>query len=358
MPAVAFRTIPNDYAVIDQLAARDELTVRIAYNLFTQRPKQELEDFEQWSKLVKPGQGTDFYRMNGAGEMLVFSAADFEDFLEPRPELPASMDEDLTKVVRLLARNRWPFRMHATYNESITRALNVFESVNREIPLAGLHWFIDHAETIDARNIDRIKALGGGIAIQHRMAYQGEYFVERYGAAKAANSPPVRQMLAAGVPVGAGTDATRVASYNPWVSLYWLVAGRTVGGLQLYDERKQAGSDDGAAPLDRRQCLVLLGGWQEGTLGRGSARGCRRAIGGLLPGAGRSHQGHHFHSDRCGRTGRPWRWTVRLARTTAAVGFARLVTGACLWRLRCQRLGSGCERRRGISAQAHRPRLH
>ena len=248
-----FQNYPNDYAVIDQLAARDELTVRIAYNLFTQRPKQELEDFEQWSKLVKPGQGTDFYRMNGAGEMLVFSAADFEDFLEPRPEQPASMDEDLTKVVRLLARNRWPFRMHATYNESITRALNVFESVNREIPLAGLHWFIDHAETIDARNIDRIKALGGGIAIQHRMAYQGEYFVERYGAAKAGNSPPVRQMLAAGVPVGAGTDATRVASYNPWVSLYWLVAGRTVGGLQLYDQRSK---------LDRTTALRL---WTEGS---------------------------------------------------------------------------------------------
>lgn len=38
--------------------------------------------------MLKPGQGTDFYRANGAGEMLVFSAADFEDFLQPRPDLP------------------------------------------------------------------------------------------------------------------------------------------------------------------------------------------------------------------------------------------------------------------------------
>src|SRR4029077_17085815 len=29
------------------------------------------------------------------------------------------------------------------------------------------------------------------------------------------------------------TDATRVASYNPWISLYWMVTGRTVGGMQL-----------------------------------------------------------------------------------------------------------------------------
>jgi predicted amidohydrolase YtcJ len=244
---------PDDYAAIDQLAARDQLTVRVAYNLFTQRPTQELQDFDNWSQLVAPGKGTDLYRMNGAGEMLVYAAADFEDFLQSRPELPATMEHDLAKVVRLLARNRWPFRLHATYNESITRMLDVFENVNREIPFDGLHWFIDHAETIDSRNIDRIRALGGGIAIQHRMAYQGEYFTERYGAAKAASSPPVRQMLAAGVPVGAGTDATRVASYNPWVSLYWLTAGRTVGGLQLYDERNK---------LDRTTALRL---WTEGS---------------------------------------------------------------------------------------------
>ena len=34
--------------------------------------------------------------MNGAGEMLVFSAADFEDFLEPRPDLPPVMEAELT----------------------------------------------------------------------------------------------------------------------------------------------------------------------------------------------------------------------------------------------------------------------
>src|SRR5262249_51204526 len=79
-------------------------------------------------------------------------------------------------VVTLLARNKWPFRLHATYDQSITRALDVYEAVNRDVPLNGLHWFIDHAETISKRSIERIAALGGGIAIQHRMAYQGEYF--------------------------------------------------------------------------------------------------------------------------------------------------------------------------------------
>ncbi|CAH1678498.1 Amidohydro_3 domain-containing protein [Hyphomicrobiales bacterium] len=229
-----FQNYPDDYAIIEELHREGLLTVRIAYNLFTQKPKEELRDFESWAKQVRPGQGDDLYRHNGAGEMLVYSAADFEDFQMPRPEMPPNMEADLEPVVRLLAENRWPWRLHATYDETISRALDVFEKVDRDIPLRGLNWFFDHAETISDRNIERIARLGGGIAVQHRMAYQGEYFVERYGHRSAERTPPIRRMLDMGVPVGAGTDATRVASYNPWVSLHWLVTGRTVGGLSLY----------------------------------------------------------------------------------------------------------------------------
>lgn len=229
-----FQNYPDDYKVIEELARRGELTLRLAYNLFTQRPKEELDDFKRWLTMTEPGKGDDFFRMNGAGEMLVFSGADFEDFLEPRPNLPPSMENELKAVVRLLVEHRWPFRLHATYDESITRFLNIFEEINREVPFQGLRWFFDHAETISDRNIERVKALGGGIAIQDRMAYQGEHFLERYGAEAARRSPPIARMLAMGVHVGAGTDATRVSSFNPWVSLYWLVTGKTVGKTQLY----------------------------------------------------------------------------------------------------------------------------
>lgn len=231
-----YQNYPDDYQVIEQLAKDKQLTVRIAYNLFTQKPKEELADFQNWSKIVKPGQGDDFLRHNGAGEMLVFSAADFEDFLEPRPDLPGTMEAELEPVVRHLVEQRWPFRLHATYDESISRMLDVFEKVDRDIPFNGLPWFFDHAETISPRNIERVRALGGGIAIQHRMAFQGEYFVDRYGAKAAEATPPIQRMLAEGVSVGAGTDATRVASYNPWTSLYWMVSGKTVGGLELYPQ--------------------------------------------------------------------------------------------------------------------------
>ncbi|KGO88649.1 amidohydrolase [Flavobacterium rivuli WB 3.3-2 = DSM 21788] len=233
-----FQNFPDDYRVVNELNEKKQLTVRIAYNLFTQKPKHEFEDFSDWIDTVKLYQGDDMYRHNGAGEMLVFSAADFEDFLQPRPDLPENMEADLEKVVRLLVANRWPFRLHATYNESITRFLNVFEKVNRDIPFDGLPWIFDHAETIDERNIERTKNLGGGIAIQSRMAYQGEYFTDRYGAKAAESTPPIKTMLEMEVPVGGGSDATRVSSYNPWVSMYWLTVGKTVGGLQLYNKSR------------------------------------------------------------------------------------------------------------------------
>jgi predicted amidohydrolase YtcJ len=150
--------------------------------------------------------------------------------------------------------------MHATYDETISRALDVFERVNQEMPLEGLNWFFDHAETISDQSIDRIAALGGGIAVQHRMAYQGEYFVERYGHGAAEATPPVSKMLAKGVKVSAGTDATRVASYNPWVSLSWLVTGRT----------------NGVAHVDRKRNVVLERRRQEGPHPGWPARRYRR----------------------------------------------------------------------------------
>jgi len=109
-----FQNYPDDYRVIEHLVEQDQLTLRVAYNLFTQRPKQEYDDFAGWARIVSPGQGNDLYKMNGAGEMLVFSAADFEDFLEPRPDLQPVLEAELKNVIRLLVANRWPFRLHAT----------------------------------------------------------------------------------------------------------------------------------------------------------------------------------------------------------------------------------------------------
>lgn len=77
--------------------------------------------------------------------------------------------------------------------------------------------FTDHAETTPDKNIERIKRLGGGIAIQLRMAFQGKYFADRYAETQMKRTPAFKKMPELCVPVGAGTNAIRVASYNPFV---------------------------------------------------------------------------------------------------------------------------------------------
>ena len=230
---------PQDYKVIQHVHEQGWSTVRIAYNLFAQTAGKEYQDFANWIDMIAPGAGDSFLQMNGAGENIVWTACDFENFQEPQPELGSNMEMELETVMRLLVEKRWPFRIHATYDESINHFLNVFERVNRDIPFNGIRWFFDHAETVSQRNIERTAKLGGGFAIQDRMAFQGEYFIQRYGQNAADATPPIRKMLAMGIPVGAGTDATRVSSFNPWISLYWLASGKTVGGTALSSEKNR-----------------------------------------------------------------------------------------------------------------------
>lgn len=274
-----WQNYPEDYAVVRDLAAAGQLTLRIAYSLFAQKPGAELADYTRWIGMARPGEGDAMLRLAGAGENLVASAADFENFLQPRPELRPVMEAELEGVVRALVAARWPFRIHATYDETIERFLGVFERVDRDLPFGGLRWFFDHAETLSPRNMDRIRALGGGVAIQHRMAFQGESFVRRYGREAARACPPVKRMLAAGLPVGAGTDGTRVASYHPWTCLAWLTTGRTVGGTEITAPE---------ARLDREEALRLFtegSAWFSGDAG---AKG-RLAVGQLADLAVLSH---------------------------------------------------------------------
>jgi predicted amidohydrolase YtcJ len=228
---------PDDYQALAKLATLPGFPIRVSNLLFAQQPGTEREFYEKLSVEEKRNVNRAASRLNGyvfdgAGEVLVWTSADFEDFMAPRPELKPEMERELAEVTRFVAEKQWPIRQHATYDQSVSRILDVFEPIFKETGYQA-RWGIDHAETISPRNIVRIKAMGGGIAIQDRMAFAGEYFAERYGAEAAAHAPPIRQMLDAGLNVGAGTDATRVASYNPWISLYWMVTGRTVGGTQL-----------------------------------------------------------------------------------------------------------------------------
>ncbi|MEM1045272.1 MAG: amidohydrolase [Pseudomonadota bacterium] len=232
--AGGFLNYPDDYGVIAELNRRGEQTVRIGYQLFAQRPLFELDDFKRWNDIVKPDQGDDYLKCVGAGEMLVASAYDFEDFSYPRPELPRRMEGDLRPVLEFLFENRWPIRFHCTYEESAHRLLKVVEDVGRDKGLDDLNWIFDHGETASEATMEWVARLGGGISYQNRIAFQANAYKERYGAAAFRDVMPVRKMMASGAPLAAGTDATRVSSYNPWLAIHWAVSGRGRGGEMIW----------------------------------------------------------------------------------------------------------------------------
>jgi predicted amidohydrolase YtcJ len=240
---------PDNYAAIAKLAADGQMTLRIGYTLFAQAPGKELANYTAWSKLVKYGQGNDYYRMIGTGEYILYAAGDVANFAKDYPVPPPGvMEKNFSAVVNFIVGQGWPFRQHTSFDASASRVLDVLEQVNREKPLKGLRWGLDHCETLQPKTLERLAALGGSIDIQNRMSLDGEAFLKKYGAQAAADAPPIARIRELGIPLACGTDANRATSYNPWIGLHWLVTGKTLGGAKLQGDKNL---------LDRTEALRL-----------------------------------------------------------------------------------------------------
>ena len=170
----------------------------------------------------------------GAGELLSVDVHDHENFDRPAVIIPPEkMREMVQRDVSKLVQRRIPFREHITYDENITPFLDALEKLNERMPLDGLRWSIEHAETISPANIERVKALGGGIALDTKMALHGDSFIKTHGRDKALMTPRLRQLVDSGVPLAMTTDAFRAASFNPWLGISWMVSGRSVSGTEV-----------------------------------------------------------------------------------------------------------------------------
>ena len=174
------------------------------------------------------------HEYEGSGEMMRLVLHDHENFDRPavivnKDSMRLYIEEDVTKLVK----RRIPFRMHISYNENITPFLNALENVNEKTPLDGLRWSIEHAETITPENIARVKKLGGGIALDGKMALHGDGFIKTYSREKALQTPRLRLLVESGIPLAMTTDAFRASSYNPWTSISWMITGKSVSGSEI-----------------------------------------------------------------------------------------------------------------------------
>ena len=123
--------------------------------------------------------------------------------------------------------------VHWGNDRSVGRLLTLYERIDQETPIAPLRWSIAHLNDASPATLQRMKALGIGWAVQDALYFEGARFVQQRGVEAARRTPPLRSAQASGVHIGAGTDAHRVASYNPFTSLQWFLDGKTVAGTPI-----------------------------------------------------------------------------------------------------------------------------
>ncbi|HEY5751268.1 MAG TPA: amidohydrolase [Chryseolinea sp.] len=174
------------------------------------------------------------YEYEGAGELLRVELHDHENFDKPaviinKDSMRQHIEEDVIKLVK----RRVPFRMHITYNENISPFLDALENVNRKMPFDGLRWSIEHAETITPENIERVKKLGGGIALDDKMALHGDAFIKTHSREEALQTPRLRHLVDSGIPLAMTTDGFRASSFNPWIGISWMITGKSVSGSEI-----------------------------------------------------------------------------------------------------------------------------
>ena len=204
------------------------LTVRVVFSLFAQRPGKELEDYQNLTQMLPMGFGDDMLRFNGIGENVTWGMYNNDSPTE-------AQKQQYHEVAKWAASRGMTLTQHWSNDVSVNHLLDVFERVNRDIPIAGLRWSIAHLNDGSVANFERMKALGVGWLMQDAMYFGGDALIRTRGAEVARHTPPIKTAMNIGIHVGGGTDAHRVMSYNPFVSLQWMIDGRTVAGTPTRD---------------------------------------------------------------------------------------------------------------------------
>src|SRR5215475_2056654 len=217
---------PAEYPAVFNLWRSNEMSVRVAFALNGQTPGSEFEDYQNLTRLLPMGFGDDVLKFNGIGERITFDMNNND-----RPN--QSQKDRYYQIIKWAAEQGMTLTMHWNRDASVDELLTLFEKLNKEVPITKLRWSIAHLNDASEKTLQRMKALGMGWTVQDAMYFGGEQFVQQNGAEAGRRVPPVNTARKIGVSVGAGTDAHRVASHNPFTALKWFLDGKTVGGVAI-----------------------------------------------------------------------------------------------------------------------------
>ena len=215
-----------DYEPLFAVWREHGLTLRVRYSLSAPRRGHELEDFRELTQLVPMGFGDGWLRFNGIGENVTWGMYNNDTPTE-------AQKDELARVLRWAVSRGMTATFHWQNDRAVHHLLDVLERVNAETPVAKLRWSIAHLNDASPDSLKRIKAMGLGWLMQNAFYFRGEAFLGQRGLELARVSPPIVSALRKGIPVGGGTDAHRVMGFSPFISLQWMIDGKTVGGTAM-----------------------------------------------------------------------------------------------------------------------------
>ena len=207
-----------------------QLTVRVRFDVMSQDRHHEVSDTESKLRMIPPRWGDEWLRVLGIGESPIRGMHDgsvsaVKPFT-PKPEAKQA----LLELATWAAANGYTMHLHASRNSSAETILDIFEQVNKVHPITKLRWAIVHIEDATDKTLARMKALGMGYAVQDRLYFGGNGYLKAHGAEVARRAPPIMTAIHAGLVIGAGTDSIAVSPYNAFISLHWLLTGKTLTG--------------------------------------------------------------------------------------------------------------------------------
>jgi hypothetical protein len=210
---------PENYQPLFQIWRQHQLTLRIAYSLCGPTSGKEFEELKSLTQMLPQGFGDDMLKFNGLGERVTWG-------MNNNDHPTAEDKEKYYQIVRWAAQHGMPVTMHWPKDETADTLLSIYERVNGEFPITNLRWSVAHLTNASPQNLRRMKAMGVGWTIQRP------------------NAASVENAKELGVNMGAGTDAHRVASYNPFTALEWsLVDSKNAGGVQRGPEQTPTRED-------------------------------------------------------------------------------------------------------------------
>jgi predicted amidohydrolase YtcJ len=218
---------PMEYQALFKVWRDGDLTVRVAYSLCGMTDGSEFDEYRNYLALMPQGFGDDLLHFNGLGERITWAM----NGVSGTP--PEAAQEKYYQIVRWAASRGLTVTMHWNSEENVEQLLGIWERVNREFPIGSLRWTIAHLNDASTGTLERMKALGIGWTVQAARYNSGDDVVKRDTAGGFRREPPVVTGRKVGVVIGAGTDAHRVSTYNPFTVLQWLLDGRNASGTVL-----------------------------------------------------------------------------------------------------------------------------